>query len=48
MAKRIEEQLPVKSEPTPDDVERRAYELYKARGGEPGADLDPRWHAGRG
>jgi hypothetical protein len=23
-----------------DDVARRAYELYEARGGEPGADLD--------
>jgi len=26
--------------PTPGDVARRAYELYEARGSEPGADLD--------
>ncbi|OLD15268.1 MAG: hypothetical protein AUJ01_12595 [Acidobacteria bacterium 13_1_40CM_3_65_5] len=26
--------------PSADDVARRAYELYEARGGEPGADLD--------
>jgi outer membrane protein TolC len=26
--------------PSAEDVARRAYELYEARGGEPGADLD--------
>jgi hypothetical protein len=26
--------------PNAEDVARRAYELYEARGGEPGADLD--------
>jgi len=26
--------------PSPEEVERRAYELYKARGAEPGAELD--------
>jgi len=31
---------PVTAPPNADDVARRAYELYEARGGEPGADLD--------
>lgn len=28
------------SAPNVEDVARRAYELYQARGGEPGADVD--------
>jgi len=32
--------VPAKTEPTRDDVARRAYELYEARGGEPGAELE--------
>jgi hypothetical protein len=43
MARRIH--VPPSSETRPasstlDDVARRAYELYQARGGEPGAELD--------
>jgi hypothetical protein len=30
----------IRTEPTADDVARRAYELYEARGAESGADLD--------
>lgn len=40
MAKRTEVQTPTRTEPTPDDVARRAFELYEARGGESGAELD--------
>jgi hypothetical protein len=40
MAKRTEPQVTARTEPTPDDVARRAYELYEARGSEPGADMD--------
>jgi FKBP-type peptidyl-prolyl cis-trans isomerase (trigger factor) len=29
-----------KATPTPEEVERRAYQLYEARGAEPGAELD--------
>ena len=39
-ARRTESNVPVRTEPTSDDVARRAYELYEARGSEPGADLD--------
>ena len=39
-AQRTESQMPVRTEPTSDDVARRAYDLYQARGSEPGADLD--------
>jgi hypothetical protein len=35
-----ETQVKAKTEPTPDDVAQRAYELYEARGGQPGAELD--------
>ena len=31
--------------PDQDEVARRAYELYEARGGEPGHDLDDWLHA---
>lgn len=31
----------------PDDVARRAYEIYEARGAAPGADLDDWLHAER-
>ena len=37
MAKRTETQAPVRPEPTDEDVVRRAYELYEARGGQHGA-----------
>lgn len=47
MARRTDTQPPVDPEPgqasapvNPDDVARRAYELYQARGAEPGGDLD--------
>jgi hypothetical protein len=40
VAKRSETPAPISIEPTPDDVARRAYELYEARGSEPGAELD--------
>ena len=39
-APRTKSDVRVRTEPTADDVARRAYELYEARGGEPGADLD--------
>ena len=32
--------IPTSTVPNADDVARRAYELYEARGSEPGADLD--------
>jgi len=38
--RRTESDMPVRTEPTSNDVARRAYELYEARGSEPGADLD--------
>jgi hypothetical protein len=31
--------MPV-SAPTPDEIAQRAYEIFQARGGEPGHDLD--------
>jgi hypothetical protein len=34
------EAAPRNAAPSLDDVARRAYEFYEARGGEPGADLD--------
>ena len=40
MARRTETQKTLRTEPTSDDVARRAYELYQERGGEPGADVD--------
>ena len=40
MAKRTKTPVKANTEPTPDEVARRAYELYEARGGESGADLD--------
>ncbi|PYR42493.1 MAG: hypothetical protein DMF93_05710 [Acidobacteria bacterium] len=40
MAKPKAVRVPAKTEPTPDDVARRAYELYEARGSEPGAELE--------
>jgi DUF2934 family protein len=40
MAKRTKTPVKASTEPTPDEVARRAYEMYEARGGEPGADLD--------
>jgi|RhiMetdeSRZDD1v2_1073273.scaffolds.fasta_scaffold101750_3 hypothetical protein len=43
MARRTETRVKSKTGPTPDDVARRACELYEARGGEPGADLDDRF-----
>ena len=39
-ARETESDMPVRMEATSDDVARRAYELYEARGSEPGADLD--------
>ena len=47
MTTRTETHAPVSTEPTADDVARRAYELYEARGGEPGADLDDWFRAER-
>jgi len=39
-AQRRKTDAPVRTEPTSDDIARRAYELYQARGSKPGADLD--------
>ena len=39
-ARRRQSDVPSSTEPTSEDVARRAYELYEARGSEPGADVD--------
>lgn len=38
--RRTESDVAARTEPTSDDVAHRAYELYQARGSEPGADLE--------
>jgi hypothetical protein len=45
--RRPESRVSVSTEPTSSDVARRAYELYEARGSEPGADLDEWFRAER-
>lgn len=45
--RRTRSDVPVRPEPTSDDVARRAYALYEARGSEPGADLDDWFRAER-
>jgi hypothetical protein len=40
MAKQHESRRDTTSTPSHDDVSRRAYELFQARGGEPGRELE--------
>ena len=47
MARRTETHVKANTEPTPEYVARRAYELYETRGGEPGSELGDWFRAER-
>jgi hypothetical protein len=47
MAKRIPTQVPVKTEPTNDEIARRAYELFEQRGRVDGHDREDWFQAER-